>query len=294
MAAKAGYTRSGKSLKAVRRYYALLNAAKRGEGSPDEDKLSKRIAAELRTQQNANEKRGAFDNSPTDRSALPTVIMSPKETGPVFIAPNTSAKSIKSAKSAKSAGVIGQITDGQPGQRFELSQLQMYYVVITMFLAVNLTIAWFSQLFFRYLLKKLKPNEYLEINNAAEDTYFFTQMLGMASVVTTLALIYWLFLRHRLAHAIINLLAIVASATLIAYAVIIYIENRSTAKSKLYYWEINDHIMFYLSVSYLILHILLISLMIRQVMHNYYERVREKSIDKSIHRMNLSAALAAA
>lgn len=112
-APKTGFTKTGKSLKAVRRYYALMNQKQK---SPDEDKLSKRIAAELKTQQDANEKRSKregsiplMEQSTTDRAESPRLIVSPKETGPVFIAPtptpteaSKSAQAPKSIKSSKS------------------------------------------------------------------------------------------------------------------------------------------------------------------------------------------------
>jgi hypothetical protein len=90
---KTGYTRSGKSLKAIRRYYAQLN--QKGRRSPDEDKLSRRVAAELKTQQDANEKRSRREvgqtymgsEQVTARSELPPLLVSAKESGPVFIAP---------------------------------------------------------------------------------------------------------------------------------------------------------------------------------------------------------------
>lgn len=94
--AKAGFTRSGKSLKSVRRYYALLNQQK--VRAQDDDKLSKRIALELKTQQDANEKRSrrevvqplmADSEIPTERSEMPNLMVSPKVTGPVFIAQPT-------------------------------------------------------------------------------------------------------------------------------------------------------------------------------------------------------------
>lgn len=99
--AKAGYTKSGKSLKAVRRYYALLNQQQQKSRSPEEDKLSKRIALELKTQQDANEKRSKRDGqplleAPTERSELPGVLVSAKETGPVFLGPPASVPATKS------------------------------------------------------------------------------------------------------------------------------------------------------------------------------------------------------
>lgn len=112
---KAGYTRTGKSLKAVRRYYALLNQNK--QKSPDDEKLSKRIAVELKTQQDANEKRskreGNLVDQTTERSELTDgVVVSPKNNGPVFVLPtatpllegtNSIYSPVKSLKSAKSA-----------------------------------------------------------------------------------------------------------------------------------------------------------------------------------------------
>lgn len=136
-APKAGYTKTGKSLKAVRRYYALMNQQK--QKSPDEDKLSKRIAAELKTQQDANEKRSRREigqpllltDQSTERSDLPAgVMVSPKDTGPVFIAPTApsqppqqqqqqftdgyktidqSGKSVKSYKSIRNPHILPDI-----------------------------------------------------------------------------------------------------------------------------------------------------------------------------------------
>ena len=105
-APKTGYTKSGKSLKAIRRYYALMNQKQK---SPDDDKLSKRIAAELKTQQEANERRSKRESSiplmdhPTETPEPHRLIVSPKETGPVFIAPTpTPTEAVKSDLAPKS------------------------------------------------------------------------------------------------------------------------------------------------------------------------------------------------
>lgn len=120
---KTGYTKTGKSLKAVRRYYALMNQGKSPK-SPEEEKLSKRIAAELKTYQDANEKRSKREmqssvplmEQATDmpRSMPTAIIISPRDTGPVFISPTAPPPPAAAAeKSVKSHGNNNQNVDAR-------------------------------------------------------------------------------------------------------------------------------------------------------------------------------------
>lgn len=82
-----GKTKTGKSLKAVRRYYALKAQREREsqrKRSPDEEKLSKRIARELNKQQEAIEKRSRRTNKPMPTG--PDVALTVQNEGPVFVA----------------------------------------------------------------------------------------------------------------------------------------------------------------------------------------------------------------
>lgn len=147
--ARQGYTKTGKSLKAVRRYYALKNANRQRRSPPEEEnrqqrddsdvikrkksrteeKLSKRIAAELKVQQEANERRAAnvtkstsFNLTPTDRSALPVnvaaVYQQGKQTGgPIFVLENDGqAEPTSPDRSPKSAKSVRSIKSGKSGK----------------------------------------------------------------------------------------------------------------------------------------------------------------------------------
>lgn len=151
-------TKTGKSLKQVRRYYAQKNAKgkktidKSNEGTQqqkgmrkktvEDDKLSRRIAVELKTQQDANEKRNA--GLPTRLSKED--VASPKIVHNVRISPDAKVSATftpspvqpqnaddaqriqKSAKSLKSTGKsIKSLKQGIPitgdSQAFEVTQL---------------------------------------------------------------------------------------------------------------------------------------------------------------------------
>lgn len=171
-----GRTKTGKSLKAVRRYYALKDAERKKATSPQQDEpnsprksnenddnrlqkskrkrspddgLSKRIANELRVQQDAIEMRSKrypnkLEAQLTERSALPPIIIQPKEVGgPIFVTePLNITKSTKSLKSM--TNVIPMKTDNDSNEAVSLNtkNVCITFVIMCVFIGAIYLATW--------------------------------------------------------------------------------------------------------------------------------------------------------
>lgn len=301
---KAGYTRTGKSLKAVRRYYALKNAEKERQRSPRkgredddrhlkrnpaDDKLSKRIAVELKHQAAANEKRSLRSpNAQKDAQSPDTpIIVSPKETGPVFIAeqPNKSAKSVKSVKSAKSAKSSKSVrshrsTGTVAAQRpvghhesgsIEFGPLSLGCVLASCLIGLVYVFNWILMFTFDRL-KESHLNK-TDCTGQASDLLPRALYLGVVSLVVISNGMYWLNYRFGFKQAIISTVLMLGS-TLCVGAYIVYTSvtkvdgegsfpnpgHKTTTRIEL------EHILFLLAISYIVVLSISTGMMVKQVM----------------------------
>lgn len=133
-----GYTRTGKSLKAVRRYYALLNQKK----SPEEGTLSKRIAAELKTQQDANEKRSkrmvANDEPIPEPPTPPNPSSVSQKEGTGFVAPlmESTGSNTVNYKSTKSNKSVKSVPTGRDTEQTSCCTQNLMYFLLGLFLGI--------------------------------------------------------------------------------------------------------------------------------------------------------------
>lgn len=308
-----GYTRTGKSLKAVRRYYALkdqsnrrkrspdkedrdevrpnredrYSASAKRKRSPDDDKLSKRIAAELKVQAEAIEKRSlrqvGMPLAPTDRSELPYIVQ-PRETGPTFITPVTETnegptapyksvvKSAKSAKSNRSDGLLlatGELPDMDVYQSGPTSRGCLVTCIVYAFTYVA---TWLLMLAVKYNSKTKDKKE--------EKSKHSISWLAISSFLVIIAVPYWFHLRQYLRHAIGSLIFMVLStANVIVYMIYSIIINAPTpdnTKAKQYVNEDNP-LNFWLSISYLVFHLASLSFMIKQLLSLVYGQIKDRS-----------------
>lgn len=315
--AKEGYTRTGKSLKAVRRYYALQNAKKEAEKvklPAEEDKLSNRIAAELKAQQDANQKRpkspnllqgldasdgtgtgantgigtntgaataapdsfSAFGAVKTDRTGLPDgVVMSPKQTGPVFTTADpltakklvdVSAKSTKSLKSARSAGISMRYPDGDRASgSFEAYCLGGIMTEAIVFLVT-----------FLYLFLGNSDTS----NIWKQEIDVEVKWMGFTSIFVLLSALYWAYKRNQFFHAILSLVIMILSGV---STVILLATSRNYTKAGVVesshksVFDIDVHIVFILIISYFILQLIVTALMILHIISLLSRQVIERS-----------------
>lgn len=304
--AKEGYTKSGKSLKAVRRYYALQNEAKREAErakAATEDKLSKRIAAELKTHQEANQKRlqsptgepatspptiqggqiiGAEmkpsnmnEAPPTERSGLPDgVVMSPKQTGggPVFMPAEAvarkSAKSVKSAKSTRSATGTGYRYI--EGDRYSgISQFENY----SLGCLIGLACVFLAAFLYTFVDKlDTRRTAMLEID-------FEVKWLGYTSIFVLLAAIYWVYKRNQFFHAILGLIVLILScvSSVILLATSRHYKTPVEAGKKSVF-DMDVHIVFFAIIGYFISQLLVIALMILHIIGLLSRQITERSV----------------
>jgi len=320
--ARPGYTRSGKSLKAVRRYYALKDASRkrktpehnededdqrreertmsRRRRSPDSDKLSKRIAAELRVQQEANEKRTRFQeppsNSPTERSSLPSIARQ-RDTGPVFVAaPDKgekveksakSAKSSKSFKSVKSPREVIQIMEQQnPVHNFSASAVGC--LVTCFVLALVYIITWV----FMIMLSKWRkePLSQAAINYSSIRSI---RWLAITSILVIFVIPYWLFEKHQFRHAVVNLLLMVVSTiSLLAHLVYMNMIEESPDSKRVHYLGDRNSLNILLPVTFLVFHLIAVSLMLKHLMSLISKQIEERSLGKGRESQQMSLFLA--
>lgn len=261
---RAGYTKTGKSIRAVKRYYAMKNKDAKKKKSPDDEKLSKRIAAELKVQQEANKKRnrqsGTIDNETTERSALP-IIMQPREVGPTFV---TSPKSVKSAKSA---GTVAQIVENPTYFIHNFSSTSNGCVVSCFFFAIIYVATWIHYLVLSKKWESLggKPMD-------TEHTSFNSiKWIAITSIGPILIVPIWLTLRDRFSYALLSLLSMIACAvSLLAHLVYYIITDKSVdttnPKQPRYYLSPRNPLNFWLSISFLMMTMVAMSIMIKQLL----------------------------
>lgn len=321
-----GYTRSGKSLKAVRRYYALkdqerakhkrspnredrdrdreqdreqdenrtLSTSKR-KRSPDDDKLSKRIAAELKVQAEANEKRtlrqAGMPVAPTERSDLP-IIIQPREAGPTFVtAPNeneatpaikSAVKSVKSGKSGKSVVTLPQlVADMSPTSKgCLLTNLVFALVYLTTYVLMLIIDNFLRAKEFRH--KSTKYSSFVSI-----------RWLAIASFLVLVAVPYWFLAKHKVVHAISSMIIIVLSAVNlivnIVYTILLHLPLFELQESVNIYKK--DPLDFWLPIVYLVVHITAIGLMIRQLVILMSGQLIDKSRGKVVEEAHMSMYL---
>lgn len=265
---RAGYTKTGKSIRAVKRYYAQKNASRKKK-SPDDEKLSKRIAAELKVQQEANKKRnrqsGTFENEPTERSALP-IIMQTREVGPTFV---TSPKSVKSAKSA---GTVAQNVEN-PTLFDNIFDTASDGCLVACFLLGAIYIgAWIH-----YHLSSKDWKE-KSIQGSSMNSI---RWIGITSICIVSIVPIWFWLRERFGPALLSLISMIACAAsflvhLVYYIVVEKLPEKSTnatsptdattdkPQQPKYYLSSRNPLNFWLSITFLLMTLISISIMIKQ------------------------------
>lgn len=310
-----GYTRTGKSLKAVRRYYALkdqssrkkrtpdredkdedkqnrddrYSASAKRKRSPDDDKLSKRIAAELKVQAEAIEKRSqrqiGIPIAPTERSELP-VIVQPREAGPIFTTALNEANEeattpyksavlpAKSAKSNKSTGAQlattpAEIPDIDP---YQTGLTSKGCLVTCLVYALTYLATWLLMILENYNSKTKDKNEGKSFQSIA--------WLAISSFLVIIAVPYWLYLRNYMRHAIGSLIFMVLSTgNIIVYTIYTIVVNAPGPSDKKDHQYINEDnpLNFWLSITYLVFHIASLSFMIKQLLNLVYGQIKERS-----------------
>lgn len=313
-----GYTKTGQSLKAVRRYYALKDQANRRKRSPDredrdedrivreekasasakrkrspdDDKLSKRIAAELKVQAEANEKRSQRQSgavlSPTERSDLPLIVQ-PREAGPTFITATNDANDVapiksvvlpaKSAKSNRSAGIQLATT---PAELPEINisnfgSTSKGCLITCIVLAFSYIATWLLMII---VDKNLKSSE----TDERDPSFQLIAWLAMGSVLPLIAIPYWFLLRNHLMHAIGCLFLMIMSTVnviiYIIYTIIIHSPPTPNTKVTSHYINEDNPLNFWLSITYMVLHLVSTSFMIKQLMNIVKGQIKERSNGK--------------
>lgn len=288
-----GLTRNGKSIKAVRRYYALKDNSQRRQRSPnrtpveeddrsfskrkrspDDDKLSKRIAAEIKVQQEANEKRvrqdGSFSNNQTDRSALPALYLQPKDTGPAFVNKidasqrPKSVKSTRSIKSNKSFVTMGQNTNNSEVLVQRLGPVGLSFILTCFILAVVYILTWIF-----LLILNRDSNDKKDKSQDLDKTYFSIQFIALSSIPVILAVPYWFFEQQqsRLHAVICFILMLTSSVSVLVHIVTLLIKKEDTkATSNQQFLKLAVTIHFWFVCIYLMLLIIADVLMVKQIM----------------------------
>lgn len=310
---KPGYTKTGKSLKAVRRYYALKNADRQGspKKSRDEedvkrksdDKLSKRIAVELKVQADANEKRSRRSNkSSTSPTPSTPIIVSPKETGPVFIAErpvkslksSKSIKSTKSTRSVRSIGTIAQIIE-YLGATVEYGPFSLGCVFASALIGLAYIFGWGLMTLFDSMKEKSDVNK-------VHDGLPVALYLAVVSVFVVFTCFFWLSYRYSSAQALISLIVMLIS-TLCVGAYIIYASITKVSQTKLLPDQPNaqaltnsraerDNLIFVLSITYFCMLLVSSGMMIKQVISLMYTPMKDRSKDKVTDVPQMSVFLA--
>ena len=306
---RAGYTRSGKSLKAVRRYYAIQNAMKnKAEESPkspkDEDKISKRIAAELNQQQIANEKRnrtsGNLSESPTDRSALPNsavIIVSPKETGPVFIAPEAAQKSIKSAKSMKSTRSGAPPNANAVDDFGHVGDLELGSCAVSCLITCATLAAIYLAIWIFMIIDSSRGVSSPIVQDTRDVEKRSARWMGITSIFVLIVIPYWIYFKNNQIHAILCMLAIIGTTISTFVFLLIELVFKSPPERKndyVYMLNIADPTFIWLTIAFFVFHIITLSFMIRQALNFVWRRVGETATPTpNTSHANMSNALGA-
>lgn len=305
---KAGYTKSGKSLKAVRRYYALKDASRRKRSpantedeedkrreerarqnsarkrTPDDDKLSKRIAAELKLHQEVNAKRaGQYELiSPTERSAMPAMSQQfgNRAGGPTFVTePVTSPesprspKSTKSAKSVRSIGTIARIAENPEAFTHNIGTSSLGCVLTCLILAFVYIITWLFM-----LISEKSRLDQPEPQLAAYSSMKSIRWLAITSIVVLIAIPYWFLERNHFKHALISLaLMIISTLSVSTYLVYTAVTEAKSSDDKPGLLWIRNPLNFWLPITYLVFHLITSGFMIKQLMNLVSKQMGEKS-----------------
>lgn len=280
MPPRPGFTKSGKSLKAVRRYYAMLNAGKDPNKnveppgkdvvpspmdqtntvpknkvkSPRDDQLTNRIADELKSQKNANVMRGVeLSTAPTERSGLP---MAQQAGQPAFqtVPKAKSAKSIKSTTSVKSLAWnsdSGPITSGVVMACFMIG---LVYIV-----------AWISTLFL-----KRKPGD--------DNQHNLLTWPGITSVAVIVASLLHMFWKTNCIAVTVSLIISFGSTlSLVAY-IILEVVVLDQSKQKIWFTRENP-MRLWLPLFYLLYTFIMSSIILKNMLSNAFSKSEARASD---------------
>lgn len=238
------------------------DASSRKKKSPDDEKLSKRIAAELKVQQEANKKRnrqsGTFDNEATERSALP-IVMQTRDVGPTFV---TSPKSVKSAKSA---GTVAHIVENPTNFIHNFGNTSNGCLV-SCFIFGSIYIA--AYIYYYIVSKKWQLDANSEPSSMNSIKWIAITSVGMVLIVP-----FWFALKDRFNFALLGFISLLAcSVSLLVHLVYYIIIDRQPDKTvdpsqPKYYLSPRNPLNFWLSIAYLLMTLIAISIMIRQLLN---------------------------
>lgn len=292
MATKAGYTKSGKSIKSVKRYYAMLNAGK--QSADKKDDISKRIAIELQTTKDAAEKRGVPIEHPNQTTQPPA---EPERSNKAAPAPAAAApigeKSVKSAKSTAPSYVARDVLDhGRNDQAF--GYWEVYVVVLCLFTALNFLVAFLTNGIFW----KVRDHSKLPVDdslNPIVQTYEFTVLFGWAGLTVSIALCVWLKLREKIFINALCLIGMVTGLLIIIINFTIYAMARKKIKDEWYLLQWHDHVTTFFGLSFAVLIAFVIKIMVQQIIfirRSSGSGPGAKSIKSASGPDNLSTAMA--
>lgn len=315
---KPGYTKTGKSLKAVRRYYALKEGARnrrspenkdedeqhrsdrspssRRKRSPDDDKLSKRIQAELETQREAIEKRAK--NSPMklqpERSPTTQIIHKPKESGPLFVAeseptprPASSGKSTKSYKSYRSNGSYNP-TEPNMTFVFDIGVTATGCITTCFIFALVFIITWI------FMLAADRNRFDTALGVLKQTSLKVVGWLAATSILVVLAVPYWFWCRNTFKHALVSLTLMILSTFCIivqVFSAFLSDDYKSSSSNKVYFPTPNP-LCVCLSLTYLLYHVISVSFMTQQLLNLVSRQIGEKSAERNADQLQMSQYLA--
>lgn len=304
-----GYTKSGKSLKAVRRYYAQKAEARRRDEpedesrkpeeshskkrrTPEDDKLSKRIAAELKTQQEANERRArhlGFQSQPTERSTLPIIQRElPVAQGPTFFIEQPqksikSIKSIKSGKSAKSDKTTQDLVISPPVHDFKPSSIGCQITCLI------IAIVYLTTLIFMSIIESQRTTKLTE-KEKIHSSFGSITWLGVGSCLVIVAVPCWLLFRDYFIYALVSTLLMVTSLlNLGIYIIVSILLDNSDQSTDRTYLHPKNPLNFWLPITFMLYHLIALSLMIKHLIGSVTQKVtnqQNKSINTDQDRLN--------
>lgn len=317
-----GFTRTGKSLKAVRRYYALKNEARRRENgsdernkksqeapsgskkrrSPDDDKLSKRIAAELKVQKEANERRARYQavhQIPTERSALPIVLRdSSTAPGPTFFVETArkskpltsksqkSQKSEKSTKTVKSGGTATDVLNNPPV--YQLAPSATGCILTCFIIGVVYVVAYI-------FMVVVESNRASPLTEDLRRLSSFTSIrwLGFGSIPVLLAVPGWLIAKKKLSIALVcSILMLLNLINLSAYIVVSNLTSDSKEYGSSRYVTKKNALNFWLPITYMLYNLIAISLMLRHVINSVSKKISDHRVASVAEHDRMSVHLA--
>lgn len=279
-----GFTRTGKSLKAVRRYYALKAAGKlnQDQGKQEQtldtsprspprlrskrpDELSKRIAAELQDQKDANEKRGIELEMPTERSALPDSAVV-KELTPAFVL-KTSQKTHKSGVAPPTALLFDEF--GYP---------TLSVIITCLLFGVIYVLTWILMIIFSSTRpQSLDPKLVGDLSSFSS-----IQWLALSSMAIIAGISGWFYYRKVFKRSLASLGLMCVGAISVLVYVIMRVFNANTVENEKgsKRFETRNPLNFWLSTIYFVYIMLVTALMTLQVQRNY-SALKDSADDKS-------------